>query len=178
MHMSESAEWLTPIDIIERSRSALGAIDTDPASTEFANEWIRARTIYTASTRGLAHEWHGNVFLNPPGDRKGTLPKLFFRKLVKHFLDGDVEKAIYMGFSLSQLQMVQADDEWHRLVNQQLVQICVCLRRPKYRNPQGEEMGSPTHGGFVAFLATPGPDKHTFGQAFNTLGQIFIPEAQ
>lgn len=67
-HSSESVEFYTPADIVERARYVLGGIDTDPASSEFANQVVRATSYYTVANNGLlAHRWDGRVLLNPPG---------------------------------------------------------------------------------------------------------------
>lgn len=60
-------EWYTPADIIEAARSVLGGFDLDPASSELANETVRANVIYTAADDGLFREWPiGRIFMNPP----------------------------------------------------------------------------------------------------------------
>lgn len=67
-HTSESVEHFTPYDVAAAATVALGgAIDLDPASCARANEYIEATTYYDAASNGLAHEWSGTVFLNPPG---------------------------------------------------------------------------------------------------------------
>jgi len=54
-------ERYTPADIIEDARKVLGTIDLDPASSELANETVKASKIYTAEDDGLAHDWEGNI---------------------------------------------------------------------------------------------------------------------
>jgi hypothetical protein len=67
-HSSESVEFYTPEWLVEAARYVLGGIDCDPASSEFANQVVRAPTIYTAERNGLwAPKWEGRVLLNPPG---------------------------------------------------------------------------------------------------------------
>ena len=73
-------ERYTPADIIEDARKVLGTIDLDPASSELANETVKASKIYTAEDDGLAHEWAGNIWLNPPYSK--DLLALFAEKLV------------------------------------------------------------------------------------------------
>lgn len=69
---SESNEWYTPPEYIELARNTLGTIDLDPASCDFAQEWIQANTYYTKETNGLLHNWSGKVFVNPP---YGEIPR-------------------------------------------------------------------------------------------------------
>lgn len=67
-HSSESVEHFTPKWLVEIARYVLGGIDLDPASSEFANQVVKAPRIYTAEDNGLlAPRWDGRVFLNPPG---------------------------------------------------------------------------------------------------------------
>ena len=63
---SGNNEWYTPADIIAAARNVLGTIDLDPASGEIANETVKATKIFTADDDGLAHDWEGNIWLNPP----------------------------------------------------------------------------------------------------------------
>jgi hypothetical protein len=51
--------WLTPPHIIE----ALGPFDLDPCA---APNWPTARHHVSLPTDGLAAQWHGRVWLNPP----------------------------------------------------------------------------------------------------------------
>lgn len=54
-------EWLTPPEIIE----ALGPFDLDPCASK-VRPWPTAKTHFTVDDDGLAKEWFGRVWLNPP----------------------------------------------------------------------------------------------------------------
>jgi hypothetical protein len=63
---SASAEWYTPAPYIEAAREVLGAIDLDPASSAQANATVRATAFFSKDDDGLARDWSGRAFLNPP----------------------------------------------------------------------------------------------------------------
>ena len=69
-------EWLTPPSIIKR----LGKFDLDPCSP-VNRPWDTAVKHYTIEDDGLAQEWEGRVWLNPPyGKHTGT----WLKKLADH----------------------------------------------------------------------------------------------
>lgn len=75
-------QWMTPPDVIELARKAMGSIDFDPASNHVAQQYVCAKDYCIAAddtesmekTRewhnvlidGLNQDWHGNVWINPP----------------------------------------------------------------------------------------------------------------
>jgi ParB family chromosome partitioning protein len=65
-HQSGSSEWWPPPLYADMARRVMGRIDLDPASCAGANENISATQFYDVHTDGLAHDWFGRVFLNPP----------------------------------------------------------------------------------------------------------------
>lgn len=79
---SGNNEWYTPTEIIETARRVMGSIDLDPASSEIANQTVKAETYYTAETNGLNKKWDGNVWLNPP----------YSTELIDKFVDKLVEQ--------------------------------------------------------------------------------------
>jgi hypothetical protein len=122
-HSSESTDHYTPKHIVEASRTVLGGIDLDPASCALANELIQATAWYGPGSEfgedGLAEPWLGRVFLNPPGGRvpehlgdMGTKSNaaLWWATLASAWLTGEVEAAIFVGFTLEVLRSAQALD--------------------------------------------------------------------
>ena len=55
-HNSGESEWYTPPPIIESARSVMGGIDLDPASSEKAQETVRAEGFFTAEDDGLTRD--------------------------------------------------------------------------------------------------------------------------
>ncbi len=77
--IGESDEWYTPREIFD----ALGEVfDLDPCSPG-AGHWVPTRKFITKDADGLAAEWEGFVFMNPPfGGRNGHVPWL--EKFLRH----------------------------------------------------------------------------------------------
>lgn len=69
--------WLTPPYILQ----ALGAFDLDPCAAEEQPTWAAPRS-FTAFQDGLAREWHGRVWLNPPYTAKTV--GFWMRRLAAH----------------------------------------------------------------------------------------------
>ena len=59
-------EWFTPAEHVDLVRQVLGEIDLDPASHRVAQKTIQAKSFFTSAQNGLAKEWGGRVWLNPP----------------------------------------------------------------------------------------------------------------
>jgi hypothetical protein len=74
--VAKTEVWLTPPSMVE----ALGHFDLDPCSAENM-PWRITDRYYTEKDDGLAQQWEGRVFMNPPYG-----PKLdpFLHKLAQH----------------------------------------------------------------------------------------------
>lgn len=120
-HSCDSAEWFTPKPYVERARTALGGIDLDPASHPEANRIVCAEQIYDARSNGLRRPWSGRIFLNPPG---GLVAEFWYR-LMLAWIRREITSAIWIGYSLQQLQTLQGYD----VPNPLEFPICVPDRR-------------------------------------------------
>lgn len=181
MLSSTSNEAYTPPAILEATREALGGtITLDPASCAVANEEVRAKHYYTASSTrswdgktllvkplagGLFLPWAGNVFLNPPGgfvNRETLLPAkrgmssacAWWYTLLDEYRAGRVSRAIFYTFRLDILQNIQ-----HlRYEPPHAFPFCIFEDRPRHwstgtpREHRGKK-GQPTHACGVFFLA-------------------------
>lgn len=64
---SETAEWNTPSEIIERVLALFGGrIDLDPCSNSTTKPNVPAAKHFTAKENGLSRVWKGRVYMNPP----------------------------------------------------------------------------------------------------------------
>ena len=86
----KSVEHYTPKWIVELVRSLMGTIDLDPASSEKANEIVKARHYYTEEEDGLLQPWYGNVFCNPPGK-----PSKWFKKAIDEYIGEDGREDVH-----------------------------------------------------------------------------------
>lgn len=69
-------EWLTPPELIKK----LGEFDLDPCSP-INRPWDTAKNHYTEIDDGLAQNWQGRVFCNPP---YGDKAKYWLLKCAEH----------------------------------------------------------------------------------------------
>jgi hypothetical protein len=133
-------EWFTPEKWIERARSAMGSIDVDPASCEFAQRVVNATEWFDIKRDGLAHPWRGNVWLNPP--YSGGLMEPFIDKLVverKNFA-----QAIVLVHS-------RTDAEWFHTLCSIADSIAFTKGRVNFYNKDGEQP-SPPYGSVLVYI--------------------------
>ncbi|MBY0332289.1 MAG: helix-turn-helix domain-containing protein [Acetobacteraceae bacterium] len=63
--------WTTPTDLLDRLYAVLGGpFSLDPCSPGAVLSPVRAGRHYTREDDGLAQDWHGAVFMNPPYSRE------------------------------------------------------------------------------------------------------------
>jgi hypothetical protein len=157
--LSKTPEHFTPPWLLAVAREVMGAIDLDPCSCAEAQTNVRATRWYGVADDGLARPWAGRVFVNPPGDRRGHLPKQFWRKLVSEVLAGRVTEVTWLAFNLAQLRTLQIDD---RLLPS--CDICVLRERIRFTGD------SPTKDNAVIYW---GPNRDRFAAAFATAGAVW-----
>jgi hypothetical protein len=177
-HSMDSPEWYTPSPFVEAARQCMGGIDLDPASHEEANRIVKADRFFTADDDGLKQPWFGRVFLNPPGG----LVNEFWLKLLSELANQRVTDAVWIGYSLEQLQTLQqsgADlqpldfptcftNRRIAFVENEAMKIRrkeKCERLGKKFNPKS----SPSHSNYVSYL---GPDSNAFIGCFSQFGQV------
>jgi ParB family chromosome partitioning protein len=162
LHSKVTPEWYTPAEYVEAARAVMGGIDVDPASCALANETIKAARFFTKDDSGLSTPWPGRVFVNPPGG----LVREFWRHLVAGYIFGQVTEAIWIGYSLQQLQTLQTDG---RGPASRADFICYPRKRIAFVNEQGMPSKAPTHANYIAYM---GPNADQFAIHFIRFGEV------
>lgn len=125
-------EWYTPSEYIEAARTVMGSIDLDPASNDYANQTVKAGEYYTEDDDGLAHEWFGNIWMNPP----------YSAKLIKPFID----KLIASNFEQAIVLVNNATDTaWFRQLTERASAIVFTTGRIRFQKFDGA-VGAPLQG--------------------------------
>ncbi|MGF1905299.1 hypothetical protein [Aliivibrio salmonicida] len=66
---SGNQEYYTDKNILALVHEVMGSVDLDPASNSLANCTVQATTFFCKEDNGLAHDWHGRVWMNHPFDK-------------------------------------------------------------------------------------------------------------
>ena len=165
----KSNEWYTPARYIEAAREVMGGIDLDPASCELANRTVKATRFYTAKENGLAQEWYGRVFCNPPYGKVNnkSLILLFVRKLVSEYESGNIEQAVL-------LCDCDPDTAWFQLLSNYLICLTdhsVYFYRPSAHGlPQLYSRHGHMYGSIFVYL---GKDEQKFIDIFSQFGPVY-----
>ena len=152
-------EWYTPGEYIDLAREVMGGIDLDPASCEYAQRWVQADRYFTKDDDGLAQEWVGTVWLNPPYSR--GLIDHFVNKLCEEYLASSVTEAVI-------LVQNSTDTRWFN----QLASFssCFCLMNGRINFFRREGRGKGGRFGYVFFYLGENPDR--FREVFKHLGNV------
>lgn len=157
LRLTETNEWYTPPEIIDKARRVLGGFDLDPASCAEGNEVVRADRYLTEADDGLAHDWHGRIWLNPP---YGRIAGKFVERLTQQRDAGNVTAAIVL------VNAHSTDARWFWPLWDGL--LCFTYQRLDFSNGTGRRQGS-THGSVLAYF---GQDPDRFAAEFKDVGAI------
>ena len=166
-HSSRTDEWGTPGYILTMAKQVLGRIDLDPASSEEFNRTVQARTYLTKADNGLSCPWPVGctVWLNPPGGKLGnrSMSQLFWDRLIRH----PFSHAIYMGFSLEQLQTTQRSSK-------SIMDFTFCVPRKRicFVDAQGRPGPAPSHSNVIVYLPGSLDRTELFRKVFAELGAV------
>jgi len=129
-------EWYTPQEYIESARRVMGAIDLDPASSEVAQERVKAGAFFTIEDDGLLQPWQGRVWLNPPYAQPAI--QHFMEKVTGEHLKGAIRQAIVLTHNYT-------DTRWFHIGVSGASAICFTRGRIGFLNPEGKK-AAPTQG--------------------------------
>lgn len=190
-HTMDSPEWYTPSPYVEAARATMGGIDLDPASHEEANLTVKATEFYTEADNGLMLKWNGRIFINPPGG----LVNDFWQTLCAEWAAQRVTQAIWIGYSLEQLQTLQnAKAPFHPLgfsmciprqriafnenEAKRIARLAKIDAENEIRKAKGEKLkrrseraDGPSHANYITYIGHRTPE---FRAAFEPFGQVVI----
>lgn len=150
-------EWYTPNRYIDAARKVLGGVDLDPASCEEANRTVHAAKFYSKEDDGLARQWRGRVWLNPP---YGRLAGDFATRLVDEYTTGNVSAAVIL------VNAHCTDTRWFQPLWDHV--LCFTDHRIDFSAGTDDRSGS-THGSVFVYL---GPHRRLFANTFTPFGAI------
>jgi ParB family chromosome partitioning protein len=152
-------EWYTPSEHIELARVVLGGIDLDPASSDLANDRVKAEAFFTAEDNGLSKDWRGRVWLNPPYSQPAIAN--FSEKLASEWELGNIESAIALTHNYT-------DTGWFHRLASACSAICFTRGRIGFLSPEGKK-ASPTQGQSFFYF---GSDVDQFVEHFSKIGFV------
>lgn len=159
-HNSGQNEWYTPAEYISAARAVMGGIDLDPASSHVAQETVKAKAYLTAKDDGLAHEWRGRVWMNPP--YSSDLIGDFCSKLTGHVADGDVSQACVLVNNAT-------DTGWFHGLLEHAAAVCLVRGRIRFIDMDGNPSGAPLQGQAVLYF---GKNGEKFAREFAQFGRV------
>lgn len=154
-YSSASPEWYTPAHIIAAVEDFFDEIDLDPCAEATDPKTVPARVHFTTADDGLAREWFGRVYMNPPyGD---AIPP-WIAKLDAAYRSREIEAGIA-------LVPARPDTAWFRILRD--YPRCFINGRLKFG---GHEDSAP----FPSVLVYVGDEVQRFAQSVAHLGDVYI----
>ncbi len=160
-HNSGVNEWYTPAIYIEAVKKVMGSIDCDPATSEIANETIKAASIFTAEQDGLEQVWGKNIWLNPPYAQ--PLIGKFCKATVDKFESGEIKQACVLVNNAT-------ETKWFQSLLSISSAVCFPVARIKFLDPKGKP-GAPLQGQAIIYI---GENKELFVSEFKQFGSILL----
>lgn len=163
-HVSKNSglsEWYTPAEYIEAARLVMGGIDLDPATSEIAQQTVKAAAYYTEETNGLDKAWQGRVWLNPP--YSADLVAKFTNKLFDHFEAKAIAAAIVLVNNAT-------ETKWFQRGLSLASTVCFPAGRVKFLDMEGNP-GAPLQGQACLYF---GERPTVFAEEFRVFGAILL----
>lgn len=161
-HVSNNSgknEWYTPKEYIDMAIEVMGSIDTDPATSELANETVGAKLIFTEHNDGRNKKWVGNVWMNPP----------YAQPLIADFCNAVSEK--YDSGEISQACVLvnnATETSWFQRLLESSSAVCFPRSRVRFIDPDGKP-SAPLQGQAVVYL---GENANLFARVFSRKGSV------
>lgn len=191
LHSFSSSEHGTPPEVIELAREVLEAIDLDPFSCKEFNRRVKSGRYFTKEDNSLGmawiqpifqgteiHHWEPvSVFINPPSkvlvpNAKGQLKsksgaKEAWCKLLREMELGHVTHAIFIAFSVEQLQTTQ-------FYQKSLLDFPFCIpkKRLSYLSREGVPQVNGTHASAIIYIPNLIDNTEKFIELFSSIGKV------
>lgn len=165
-HNSGNNEWYTPAHFIEAARAVMGRIDLDPASSDIANETVKAETYFTEEINGLEQPWDAaKIWMNPPYAQPAMGQ---FAKAWSEYFDcnGSPESEFLEGIALVNNATETA---WFQDMARVCSAICFPKSRIKFLDPDGNAKGAPLQGQAIIYC---GHNPKAFECEFSQFGLV------
>jgi len=159
-HVSKNSgenEWYTPQQYIDAAREVMGGIDLDPASSQAANEVVKAASIFTADDDGLSQEWAGRVWMNPPYSK--DLIGAFAEKMAASVESEAVSQCCVLVNNAT-------ETKWFQRMAEVSSAICFIAGRVRFWAPD-RESATPLQGQAVLYA---GEKRAAFRKTFGSFG--------
>lgn len=159
--MNTNDEWYSPDYILDKAREVLGTIELDPATSDIAQQRVRALNYFTAKDNGLLYEWKGRVWCNPP--YSAALIKKFTAKFLEQYNNGNMLEGIMLTNS-------GTDTQWNTPLSNGVQAYTV--GRISFVQPDGTQKATGSRGQCFTYFG-PNPDK--FIEVFTRSNFCWVP---
>lgn len=153
-------EWYTPEEFVELARDVMGSIDCDPASSDAANEIVCAKEYFTRDDDGLAKDWCGNVWMNPP--YAAGVVSQFTQKLLDELECGNCKQAVVLLNNAT-------DTLWFASLVSEAAAVCFKTGRIAFINQDGNAVAGAAQGQVFIYF---GKRVSSFCKLFSRIGWV------
>ena len=148
-------KWNTPVEFVGDVVKFFGTIDLDPCCNDVDNPNVPALNYYNEQTNGLAHDWHGKVFMNHPySNSKEWIPYAALQ-----YESGNAEELVLL------IKLDISTKWWQSVCKYPWIAI---NKRMKFGDGKG---ASP----FQSAIIYLGKDLDRFNNIFGKYGTLYIP---